>query len=80
MPFEWLPELRGFALLPELRGIALLPGFRGIAVEYDQNRNPFFKAIVLENLRRIGSVAPGRVLLNEIANAVPWFRGDFPWA
>lgn len=54
-----------------------LPDFPGFAVEYDENDNPFFKAIVIENLRKIKSVPLGVQLLKQIADAKPRSRSDF---
>jgi hypothetical protein len=55
-----------------------LDGFPGFSVEYDQDKNPLFKSILLEGLGKINSVAEGQVLLAKIANAKPAFRGEFP--
>lgn len=56
----------------------VLPEFEGFAVCYDPGANPFFKAIFVENMRLIKSVAVGVTLLKLIEDASPTFRGDFP--
>ncbi|MEZ5669306.1 MAG: hypothetical protein R3F55_18095 [Alphaproteobacteria bacterium] len=56
----------------------LLPDFPGFACQYDPNKNPFFRPIMVENLRKLKSVDLGRKLLDDIAGANPRQRGDFP--
>lgn len=56
----------------------VLPEFTGFAVRYDPGANPFFKAIMVENLRMVGSVAAGATLFKLIADAAPKSRSDFP--
>ncbi len=56
----------------------LLPEFPSFAVRYEPGKNPFFKAIMIENLRKLKSVALGRTLLEQIAAASPKHRGGFP--
>ena len=55
-----------------------LDGFPGFAVEYNSSKNPFFKAIMIENLTLLKSKRLGRQLLRAIAKAKPKSRGDFP--
>ncbi len=55
-----------------------LPDFSGFGVKYDPVKNPFFKAILVENLRIIERVAAGKQLLQLIADARPRHRADFP--
>ncbi len=55
----------------------VLPEFTGLAVEYDISKNPFFKPIVIENLRKIKSVTLGETLLRRIGRAQPRSRGTF---
>lgn len=56
----------------------VLPDFPGFAVRYDPAKNPFFKAIFVENMRLVNSVAVGVTLLGLIRDARPAFRGDYP--
>lgn len=56
----------------------LLSGFPGFAVAYDSSANPFFKAIMVENLTLLKRVALGEKLLKLIGDAAPQSRGDFP--
>jgi hypothetical protein len=56
----------------------VLPDFDGFAVRYDQAKNPFFRPIVVENLRRLATVSAGKALLSEIAAARPRYRSAFP--
>ena len=58
-------------------GTALL-GFPGFGVEYDETKNPYFKMIMVENLRLIASKPLGKQLLDSIAAAKPASRADFP--
>lgn len=58
--------------------LELLPDFEGFAVKYDPDKNPFFRAIVVENLRKLATVAAGKSLLSSIAAADPRSRGTFP--
>ena len=58
--------------------ISVLPEFPGFAVQYDSASNPFFSAIMVENLRKLKSVALGKSLLEQIAAAQPKHRGTFP--
>lgn len=55
-----------------------LADFPGIGVLYDPQKNPFFRPIVVENLRRLKSVAVGRSLLSQIEAAKPAVRHIFP--
>jgi hypothetical protein len=55
-----------------------LQEFPAFYVEYDQHEVPFFKATLLEYLRKINGVAEGRTLLAKIAQATPAVRNDFP--
>ena len=56
----------------------VLPEFAGFAVRYDPSKNPFFKAIFIENMRLVKSVAVGGTLLDLIRDAKPKYRDDFP--
>src|SRR5690348_824845 len=58
--------------------IELLPDFPGFAVKYDTAKNPFFRPIMVENLRKLKEVAAGKGLLSAIAQARPNSRADFP--
>src|SRR4051812_31155132 len=58
--------------------LEVLPDFDGFAVKYDPNKNPFFRAIIVENLRKLATVSAGKSLLSSIATARPRSRGDFP--
>jgi hypothetical protein len=62
--------------MPEV--IEALGEFSGIAVKYDPDKNPFFKAIMVETLEKIKSVKVGETLLASIAAAQPSSRGAFP--
>ena len=55
-----------------------LASFSGFAVKYDPDKNPFFKAIIEENLKKISSTELGKNLLASIAAAKPASRGQFP--
>jgi hypothetical protein len=55
----------------------LLPDFEGFSVQYDPTKNPFFKAIMVDNLRKLQTVSVGKTLLKEIAEAYPRSCGDF---
>lgn len=55
----------------------MLPEFDGFAVRYDPSLNPFFKAILVENLRKLGTCDAGKTLLKLIADARPRSRADF---
>lgn len=48
-----------------------LPEFPGFAVQYDPGEKPFFKSMVVEDMRRIASKEIGRELLKRIATARP---------
>lgn len=56
----------------------VLPEFPAFGVRYDPTVNPFFKAIMVENLRLVGSVAAGQTLFGYIKDAKPTSRGDYP--
>ncbi len=56
----------------------VLADFKGFAVRYDPGTNPFFKAIMVENLRKIQTVPAGVTLFKLIADAQPKSRDDFP--
>jgi hypothetical protein len=56
----------------------VLPDFDGFAVCYDPSKNPFFKAIFIENMRLIQGCTAGKTLLKLIADARPRSRADFP--
>lgn len=58
--------------------LEVLPDFDGFAVRYDPGQNPFFKAIVLENLRMIKGTDVGSKLLKLIGDARPTSRSNFP--
>lgn len=58
--------------------IELLPAYAGLAVGYDTGANPFFRPIVIENLKKIASCAAGQTLLQKIGEAKPTARADFP--
>ena len=58
--------------------IEKLADFAGFACKYELSKNPFFKPIVVENLRKLKATAAGKSLLSEIAVAAPRKRGDFP--
>jgi hypothetical protein len=62
--------------MPEI--LRVLPDFDGFAVKHDPAKNPFFRAIIIENLRKLATVAAGKSLLSSIAAARPRFRGTFP--
>ncbi|WP_291155364.1 M91 family zinc metallopeptidase [Gemmatimonas sp. UBA7669] len=55
-----------------------LPDFPGFAVRYDPSKNPFFQAIMVENLRILDSKEIGKSLLKQIGEASPKHRGQFP--
>lgn len=55
----------------------VLPDFDGFAVQYDVLKNPFFRAIMVENLRKLAEVELGKDLLKQIAGARPRSRGTF---
>ena len=55
-----------------------LADFPGFAVLYDPTANPFFRPIIVENLRKLKSVAVGKSLLSSIAAAEPRSRDIFP--
>src|SRR5262245_52699645 len=55
----------------------VLPDFPGFSFEYDLEQNPFFKSILIENLRKLKSVPVGEDLLEQIADARPRSRGNF---
>ncbi|KFA95881.1 M91 family zinc metallopeptidase [Vibrio sp. ER1A] len=56
----------------------LLPAFPGFAVQYDPSKNPYFRVIMEENLRKLKQVSAGKSLLSSIQAATPAFRGSFP--
>lgn len=51
--------------------------FPGIAFSYDEQAQPFFKAIVKDNLRKLRVLNTGRMLLQAIAAANPGYRANF---
>lgn len=55
----------------------MLPEFTGFAVRYDPTLNPFFKAIMVENLRILAACEVGKTLFKLIADARPRSRADF---
>ena len=55
-----------------------LDAFPGFGVLYDPTKNPYFRLIMVENLKRLQSVAVGKSLLSAIQNAKPASRKDFP--
>ncbi len=57
--------------------VEMLEDFGGLAVKYDTGKNPFFRPIVVENLRKIRSCAAGKTLLKLINDARPRHRADF---
>lgn len=52
--------------------------FPGIAFDFDEKAQPFFKAIIKDNLRKVRAINHGRDILNAIANASPASRSNFP--
>ncbi len=58
--------------------LELLAEFPMFAVRYDPAQNPFFKSIVLENLRQLKGTSVGTKLLKLIEDARPTSRSDFP--
>ena len=52
--------------------------FPGFGVLYDPAKNPYFRLIMVENLKRLQSVAVGKSLLSAIQNAKPASRKYFP--
>lgn len=56
----------------------VLNNFPGFAVQYDPSKNPFFRPIMEENLRKLKQVSAGKSLLSEIQVAKPAARGSFP--
>ena len=48
--------------------------FKGIGFDYDASAQPFFKAIVKENLRKLAALKTGKGLLKLIKNASPAYR------
>jgi len=55
-----------------------LADFPGFGVRYDTGKNPYFKAIMVENLRKLQQVDVGKTLLSSIGGAAPRARGEFP--
>lgn len=55
-----------------------IKGFAGFGIEYDSSANPYFGAIMTENLTLIQSKDLGKKLLKLIGEAKPASRGDFP--
>lgn len=57
--------------------MAIFPSkeFPGIAFSYDPSAQPFFKALVKENLRKLSLLKTGKKLLKYIAEAKPTYRG-----
>lgn len=55
----------------------MVPNFAGIAVKFDTAKNPFFRPIVEEALKKIASCATGKLLLEKIGKAKPKSRADF---
>lgn len=55
-----------------------LPDFPGFGVLYDPTKNPFFRPIIVENLRKLKTVGPGKSLLSQIEQARPTARHIFP--
>ncbi len=51
-----------------------LPDFPGFAVQYNPKDKPYFRSMVVEDLRRIATKEIGRELLKRIANARPRAR------
>lgn len=58
--------------------LEVLRDFPGFAVRYDAAAQPFFKPIVVDNLRLLKSVTVGQKLLKLIEDARPRSRDDFP--
>ena len=59
--------------------IKKLSNYPGIGIDYDQSKNPFFEALVLENIRKIQALKTGQTLLDLIAQAKPKTRSNtFP--
>ncbi len=55
----------------------LLPAFPGFAVQYDPSKNPYFRVIMEENLRKLKQVSAGKSLLSSIQAATPAFSWFF---
>jgi hypothetical protein len=54
--------------------VAASSEFKGIGFDFDSSKNPFFKALVKENLRKLAALPTGKALLKAIADARPEFR------
>lgn len=52
--------------------------FKGFGFNYDQSQQPFFKAIVKENLRLLNTLPTGKLILSAIRKAKPANRSNFP--
>jgi hypothetical protein len=52
--------------------------FPGIGLDYDAKRDPFYEAMILENLRSLKSKPVGKLLLTAIGAAKPSYRGSCP--
>jgi hypothetical protein len=50
--------------------------FRGLAFDYDASQNPFFKAMIKENLRMLSKLKTGEILLDSIRKATPAYRSN----
>jgi hypothetical protein len=57
--------------------VAKLPEFPGFGVKYDSAKNPFFQAIMVDNLRMVKGCDVGKTLLKLIEDATPKSRSDF---
>jgi hypothetical protein len=51
--------------------------FPGFGYKYEQGKNPFFQALVDENLRLLKTLLLGRLLLSSIAIAKPGYRDKY---
>ena len=54
--------------------VAASSEFKGIGFNFDSSKNPFFKAMVKENLRKLAALPTGKALLKAVADARPEHR------
>jgi len=52
--------------------------FKGFGFNYDQSQQPFFKALVKENLRLLNALPTGKLILSAIHKAKPARRSNYP--
>lgn len=52
--------------------------FKGFAFNYEPSQQPFFKALVKENLRLLATLPTGKRILAAIAKAKPKHRSNYP--